>query len=121
MTEPIAPAAVGIVALAVAVLGPLAGPYVVIMLAALAGALWALASEPTASRADAGLLVFRLMLTATVLAGGLAWWLEDVYKWPAHQVLAPTAFVVGMGGNRWRALIDAVIKMVAGRIGAGKP
>ena len=121
MTEPVAPVAVGIVALSVALAGPLAGPYFVILLAALAGALWALAAEPTANRADAALLVFRLMLTATVLAGGLAWWLEHVYQWPAHQVLAPAAFIVGMGGNRWRALIDAVIKMVASRIGGGTP
>jgi hypothetical protein len=119
MAEPTVPASVGIVTLAVALLGPMAGPYAVIVLSALAGALWALAAAPTESRRAGAWLVLRLVLTAVVLAGGVAWGLESQYGWPAHQLLAPVAFATGMGGDRWRALVDVLVATVGRRIGGG--
>lgn len=117
MTEPTLPAAVGIVALGVALLGPQAGPYAVIVLSALAGSLWALAQAPTATRGAGALLLLRLVLSAVVLTSGVAWLLESQYQWPAHHLLSPVAFVIGMGGDRWRSLIDAIVAAVGRRIG----
>jgi len=119
MTEPTIPASVGIVTLAVAFLGPMAGPYAVIVLSALAGALWALAAAPTDSRRAGAVLMLRLVLTAVVLTSGVAWALETQYGWPAHQLLAPVAFGVGMGGDRWRALVDLFVALVGRRLGGG--
>ena len=31
------------------------------------------------------------VLTAVALTGGVAYWLQDVYHWPVHQLLAPAA------------------------------
>lgn len=119
MAEPTMPASVGIVTIAVALLGPMAGPYAVIVLSALAGALWALAAAPTDGRRAGALLMLRLVLTAVVLTGGVAWALEAQYGWPAHQLLAPVAFATGMGGDRWRALVDVLVAAVSRRIGGG--
>lgn len=119
MTEPTLPATAGIVAIGVAMLGPLAGPYAVIVLAALAGALWALAQAPTATRSAGALLLLRLVLSAVVLTSGVAWLLESQYAWPAHHVLAPVAFAIGMGGNRWRSLADVIVAAISRRIGGG--
>lgn len=119
MTEPTLPSAVGIVAIGVALLGPMAGPYAVIVLAALAGALWALAQAPTATRAAGAMLLLRLVLTAVVMTSGVAWLLESQYAWPAHQMLAPVAFLIGMGGDRWRYVVDVIVKSVGRRIGGG--
>jgi hypothetical protein len=121
MTEPTLPTAgVGIVTVAVALLGPMAGPYAVIVLSALAGALWALSAQATPNRIAGGLLVARLVLTAVVLAGGVAWIIDSQYHWPAHQTLAPVAFAIGMGGDRWRSLVDVVVGLVSKRVGGGQ-
>jgi len=117
MTEPSLPPAASLIAVSVAVFGPMAGPYAVIVLSALAGALWALASTPTESRLAGGLLLLRLVLTAVVLTGCGAWMLEAQYGWPAHQLLGPLAFAVGMGGDRWRALADILATIVQKRLG----
>ena len=119
MPEPTSTAPVGIVAAAIVLLGPQAGPYAVIMLSALAGALWALSATPTETRRSGAGLVLRLVLTAVVLTGGAAALLESQYGWPAHHLLAPVAFGVGMGGQRWRALGDVLLSVVSRRLGGG--
>jgi hypothetical protein len=111
MTEPTIPAGVGIVGIGVATLGPMAGPYAVIVVSALAGAMWALAAAPTATRSAGAMLVLRLVLTAVMLTGGVAWLLETQYQWPVYQVLAPVAFVIGMVGDRWRSVFDAMLAL----------
>lgn len=117
MSEPTSTACVSIVTVAIGLLGPAAGPYATIVLGALAGALWALSAAPTETRAAGAGLVLRLVLTAVVLTGGAAAALEAQYGWPAHQLLAPVAFGVGMGGDRWRALGDIMVAMVGRRLG----
>lgn len=110
----------GLIGLAIAVLGPLAGPYAVIVLSALAGALWALASTPTPSRLAGGLLLMRLVLTAVVLTGGGAWALSTHYGWSARELLAPLAFVIGMGGNGWMALRAILLAQAKKRLGGAE-
>lgn len=117
MSEPTSTAGVSIVTVAIGLLGPAAGPYATIVLGALAGALWALSAAPTETRAAGAGLVLRLVLTAVVLTGGAAAALEAQYGWPGHQLLAPVAFGIGMGGDRWRALGDIMVAMVGRRLG----
>lgn len=106
MAEPTTSGGVGLVAVAVALIGPAAGEYAVIVLSALAGSLWALSRLETASRLTGAALVARLVLTAVALTGGVAYWLQDAYHWPVHQLLAPVAFAIGAFGDRWPALLD---------------
>jgi len=106
------------VAVGVAIPGPMAGEYAVIVLASLAGALWALSRVPAVSRVGAALLIARLVLTAVVLTSAAAWWLEQRYAVPLQQLLAPVAFAIGAFGDRWPALLgelwDRIIQRVAG-------
>lgn len=115
MPEPTTGGSVGLVAIAIALLGPAAGPYAVIVLSALAGALWALSRSETATRVHGALLLARLVVTAIVLTGAVAWWLESQYKLPAHQLLAPVAFGIGAMGDGWRSVIDGLVA----RLGRG--
>lgn len=117
MTEPTIPAGAGITAVAIAVLGPMAGEYAVIVLSALAGSLWALSRSSLASRVDGAMLILRLVMTAVVLTSGLAWLLERHYEWPTHQVLAPLAFVIGALGDRWPGLVEALADRMLRRLG----
>lgn len=116
MPEPTTGGSVGLVAIAIALLGPAAGPYAVIVLSALAGALWALSRSETATRVHGALLLARLVVTAIVLTGAVAWWLESQYKLPAHQLLAPVAFGIGAMGDGWRSVIDGLVA----RLGRGR-
>lgn len=121
MAEPaISPAGAGIVAVAITLVGPLAGPYAVIVLSALAGALWALASSSTSTRFAGAILLLRLVLSSLVLTGVVAWWVESQYGWPAHHMLAPIAFAIAMGGDRWRGLAGRMVDVVARRISGGQ-
>ena len=122
MPEPTTGGSVGLVAIAIALLGPAAGPYAVIVLSALAGALWALSRSETATRAHGALLLARLVATAIVLTGTVAWWLESQYKVPAHQLLAPVAFGIGAVGDGWRAVLDSLVARLSrgGAAGGGQ-
>lgn len=97
-----------LVAFAVALLGPMAGEYAVIVLSSLAGGLWALKEVETQTRMDGAKLLFRLVITAIVLTGSLSLLLHHLYEWQAHHVISPVSFCIGAFGNRWRTLIDAV-------------
>lgn len=123
MTEPTTSGAgaTSLVALSIAVLGPAAGPYAAIIVAALAGALWALGDGETGSRSAGALLLLRLVATAVVLTVSISIGLEAAYGWPAQQLLAPVAFAIGMGGDRWRALGATVVGLVSRRMGGGQP
>jgi hypothetical protein len=55
------------------------------------------------------MLVLRLVLTAVVLAGSAAWFIERSYEWPAHQVLAPVAFLIGMLGDKVPKLVERLL------------
>lgn len=121
MAEP-STSTTGIVAAATVLLGSaVAGEYAVIVLAALAGSLWALSSAETATRAQGAGLVLRMVLTATVLAGSFAWWAESQLELPSTHLVAPAAFVIAAVGNRWRAVLDALgerLRRLAGRDGS---
>lgn len=117
MTEPSTSPSVGIVSISVVLVGPMAGPYMAIVLCAGIGALWALAAVPTKTRRAGAMLMLRLVLTAVVLTGVLAQVFERLYGWPPDLALGLIAFAIGIGGDRWRALGAVVADLAAKRLG----
>jgi len=119
MTEPTLSPSVGIVSLAVVLMGPMAGPYAAIVLCSGIGALWALSAAPTESRRAGAWLMLRLVITAVLLTGVIAQVLERLYGWPSDLALGLVAFAIGIGGERWRALANIVLKAAEQRLGSG--
>lgn len=112
MAEPTSTSSLSLAALAIALLGPAAGPFALIIFAALAGALWPLSAATTMTRkAGAGLLI-RCTLMAVVLTGGLAMLLGHYHDLPEHEMLAPLAFAIGALGNGWRPVLESVGKII---------
>lgn len=95
-------------ALAVAALGPLLGDYSTILFAALAGALWPLASTPTQTRKQGALLLLMLVLMAFVFTGPAAYVIDSQFHIPAGKVLAPVSFLIAAVGNRWQDVFSAL-------------
>jgi hypothetical protein len=123
MTEPASTSAVSITALSIALLGPLAGPYALIVFAALAGSLWPISASDASSRLANAFLLLRCTLMAVIFTSVIAQWLQAQYQLQAIELLAPVAFVIGALGNGWRSVINLVadsLKTVINRIsGAG--
>ena len=123
MAEPTSTAGISIAALGIALIGPAAGPYAVILFAALAGSLWPLSAAPTGARVDGFWLMLRCTLTSVVLTGAAATWLQAAYGYQVNETIAPVAFAFGALGNGWRAVLDTlagIVSTVLGKIGAAK-
>ena len=106
----------GLLAVAVAFLGPWMGQYALILICAGLGGSWAVSRATTSSKGAAALLLFRLMGTAVVTTGTAAWWIETQYKIPAKETLAVIAFAIGLGGDNWHTVFTwAFSKMPWGR------
>jgi hypothetical protein len=113
MPEPTTTTGLSLTALAIAILGPLAGPYSTILFAALAGTLWPLTSAEGLSKIGGAWLVLRCVLTAIVLTSTGAAIAASVYGVPPLELLAPVAFFIGALGNGWRPVISALGSMLA--------
>lgn len=103
-----------VVAVVVALLSPLTGPFSVIVFAALAGATWPLSAADTATRKQGAFLLIRLVLTSAALTGFIAFVVEQQFGFPANKVLAPVAFLIAWLGDSWRdpgALVDKATAM----------
>jgi hypothetical protein len=96
----------GLLAFAVAFLGPWMGQYALILICAGFGGSWAVTRANSASKAAAAMLLFRLMGTAVIVTGTAAWWIETMYKIPAKETLAVIAFAIGFGGENWSAVFS---------------
>lgn len=124
MTEPVSPAIAGVslITLGIALFGPQAGPYVVIILGSIGGGLWAVGSATIADETwidrivSGGLLMLRCVVTAIVLTAVIAGFVGPWLGLPVSEVYAIVAFVIGALGNRWRDIIEAVKKRIEGRI-----
>jgi hypothetical protein len=122
MPEPTSSAGISIAVLSIALLGPLAGPYALILFASLAGSLWPLSATATITRMEGAWLVLRCTMTSVVLTGGAASWLQAKYGVQINESIAPVAFIFGALGNGWRAVLDSVtgvVSTVVARIGTG--
>lgn len=114
MPEPTSTSSLSLAILAVAVFGPMAGPYALIVFSALAGAMWPLLSSSTMTRKAGAWMLFRCTLTAVMLTGSCSLILQQIYRIPANESLGLVAFAIGAVGNGWRA----VFADVAGGLGA---
>ena len=105
MPEPVqtAVASVSLMTLAVAVFGPVVGPYIVILL----GGLWALSGTATQTRTDGAWLMLRCIFTAAVLTSVIAGLVEAKYDIKVNEAYAVVSFVIGMLGNQTKDIIDA--------------
>lgn len=111
MAEPVIQAAatgVSLVTLATAIAGPLAGPYLVITLGGVSGGLWALSSTSGTTRLQGAMLMLRCVLTAVLLTALIAQVLGARFGIQVTELYALVSLVIGMLGNRWQDIIDAV-------------
>lgn len=123
MPEPTSTSGLSLAAVAIALLGPMAGPYALIVFAALAGALWPLSASETISKSAGAKLLLRCTLTAVALTSALALALQNHWQIPAVEALSPVAFMIGALGNGWRPVFEAVgsgLSFVVARI-SGQP
>lgn len=116
MAEPTSTSGFSLAALAVALLGPLAGPYAAIFFAALAGSLWPVSSATGISRAAGAWLMTRCILTSVVLTSTAAAILSAQYNIQPSELLSPVAFFLGALGNGWRPILDAVTGFIRAAI-----
>ena len=121
MAEPLSTTTgLSLTTLAIAILGPMAGPYSTILFAALAGSLWPLSSVDGLTRVAGAWLVLRCVLTAIVLTSTGAAVASSFYGVPPLELLSPVAFFLGALGNGWRpvfAAISGALAFAAGKIG----
>lgn len=120
MTEPAtSTGGASVVVAAVALFGPAAGEYAAVLFGALAGALWALSAREGITRGQGAMLVLRLVLTAFVLTGLVAAWIESQWAVPAKTALAPAALAIAAIGDRWRDLVTEGVSRLKAAISGG--
>lgn len=117
MAEPTSTASISLTVLAVGFFGPLAGPYAVIIFAALSGAMWPLSAHTTGSKLAGAWLLLRCTLTAVAMTAVLATLLERHLHVPIGEGLAPIALIIGALGNGWRPVFEAVSNAMAAIVG----
>lgn len=126
MAEPIAPAivAVSLVTLGVAVFGPRAGPYAVIVLASFAGGLWALISTTLESTRAGAWLMLRCVFTALVLTAIISAVVGPFFGVAITEAYAVVAFIIGALGNSWLEVFKSIKERLQALIstsGGAKP
>ena len=121
MAEPIQStiAGVSLVTLAIAIFGPNAGPYIVIVLGSLGGGLWALSSATLETRMQGAWLMLRCLVTAIVLTAMIAGLLGPWLGVSIMETYAAVAFVIGALGNKWLEIIEAIKTRMASVIAGG--
>lgn len=117
MVEPHTSAGISLTGLAIVLLGPQAGPFVTIVLTALAGSLWPLTAMENATRTAGVILMTRCVLTSVALTGSVAIGFGAYYSLPPTEYLAPISFVISALGNGLRPVLDAVTKSLASLVG----
>ena len=121
MAEPTTTTFIGAGA-AATLLGPVLGPYALIVFGAVAGSLLAMGRANTATRLEAAWFVLVGVLLATAITGAVAWALEHYLHIPSAIALMPVAAAIGAGRNALLGLIEAIFAALAaflGRKGTG--
>lgn len=91
-----------------ALLGPFFGPYAVIVMCALLGAMWPLSVMPNTTRVSGAFFLARIVSAAVVLTTSAAWYLETKHGFPAIHGMAVIAFFIGALGNGWGPVLSAL-------------
>ena len=110
MAEPVHStiAGVSLITLAVALFGPQAGPYMVILLGSIGGGLWALSSTTLQTRMEGAWLMLRCIVTAIVLTALIATVVGPWFGVAVTEAYVVVAFVIGALGNKWVEVIETI-------------
>jgi len=102
----------------VAWLGPVLGPYALIVFAAGVGALLALTRQPTGTRLGGLAYVGMSSLIALLVTGPIVWAIEHYFQVPANIALIPVAFILGAFRDQVLAVTKQAIEWVPTAFGA---
>lgn len=110
MAEPVHStiAGVSLITLAVALFGPQAGPYMVILLGSIGGGLWALSSTTLQTRMEGAWLMLRCIVTAIVLTALIATVVGPWFGVAVTEAYVVVAFIIGALGNKWVEVIETI-------------
>jgi hypothetical protein len=115
MTEP-GPISFSLLALSVAALGPVVGPYALLIFAAGVGAGLALSVE----KVEGLWAGFRFWLMATIVAllltGPCVWAVSTFTSVPAHIALIPVALLLGAAKPQIAALVKQLLDMIVAAV-----
>lgn len=115
---------VSLMTLAVALFGPQAGPYAVILLGSVGGGLWPLSTAVLASKMDGVWLMLRCTFTAIVLTSLIAQFIGPYMGVDVVEAYALVSFVIGALGNKWQDILETIKTRIQGAISTstgGKP
>jgi hypothetical protein len=115
MAEPTSTSTAGLIGLFVVLFGPLAGEWALVVFAALAGSMWAVGRSDTSNKAQAAILLAKLVVAAVIFTGAVSTVMEHYLGWPATELLAPVAFIIGFIGERWQDILQNLFNAIVGR------
>lgn len=116
-TTSVTAASVSATVLFVSILGPQAGPWALILMASVAGALWPLSGTRTNGNVEAAMLLLRCTLLALFFTGLIAGYLESEYGLPVSDGLSLVALGIGAMGNGWSAFFSGFSGLMGGAAG----
>jgi hypothetical protein len=105
---------VGIVGFFIVLMGPVFGPFVVIVWAALAGAAWPLSKRKTDTKIEGALFLARTVGTATVITMPVAFLVEAHLGVPSVHAMSLAAFGVGLIGDNWSTVRQKIFERIFG-------
>jgi hypothetical protein len=90
----------------------MAGPYVLIVLCAIAGAMWPLTAAQTASYREGAWLLLRCAALALAGTGVIAWAIERQLGVPVSESTGVIALLIGAMGNGWGPVFQMLSQTV---------
>jgi hypothetical protein len=96
----------------IGLLGPTAGQYAIVVIAAWGGAMWPLATGESKTYLSSIKFIFRVTVTALILTMPITWYFETKLGVPAVHAMAGVAFTIAAIGNNWKTIIKAGVNVV---------
>lgn len=118
MAEPAPSVAFIVVSAAVAVLGPVLGPFALLLFGAIGGAFLALSAAGTMTRLQGVWYVVTAVVVSLGLSGLCVWLLERHTSIPGNLALIPVAFVIAAARDHLGALVKRIAEAVGDAITA---
>lgn len=102
-------------------IGPILGPYVVIITCSTVGAQWALLASPAMTKTQAWWLLLRVVGTAVVLTAMIAQLVAGYFDSTVTEAYGGVAFVIGAFGNKWTDILAALLQRAIAFITKSEP
>lgn len=118
MTEPAGPISFSLLAIFIAWLGPVFGPYALILFAAGVGSLLALSRQSAGTRWEGVKYVALGSAITLLLTGPVVWAIETYFDIPARIAMVPVAFVLGAFRDQVLSLIKQALEWLPAAFGA---